>query len=216
MKVILLGCPGAGKGTQAKFLSKKLGIPQISTGDMLRQAVADQTELGQKVQAIMDSGQLVDDATILQLVKHRITESDCKNGYLFDGFPRTTEQAKGMEDLGINIDYVVNIHVPDDVIVTRMSGRRVHPVSGRTYHIDHNPPAREGLDDETGEPLILREDDKVDVVKHRLHVYHDLTSPLIAYYQNKLSQKHYIQVDGCLTVENVAAVILEALDVAID
>lgn len=210
MKIILLGCPGAGKGTQAKLLSKTLTIPQISTGDMLRQAVADQTSLGKTVQDLMDAGHLVDDQTILQLIAERLHHKDCEGGFLLDGFPRTIEQAEGLKSLAIEIDHVINIDVPDDVIVARMSGRRVHKASGRTYHIEHNPPTAEGIDDVTSEPLIQREDDQPEVVRHRLAIYREQTQPLIAYYQRVLAHG-VVKVDGCLPVSAVSEAIAKAI-----
>jgi adenylate kinase len=184
MRLILLGAPGAGKGTQAQFITEKFGIPQISTGDMLRAAVKAQTELGIKAKAVMDSGGLVSDDIIIGLVKERIAQDDCGNGFLFDGFPRTIPQAEAMVDAGVTIDHVVEIAVADDEIVARLSGRRVHPGSGRIYHVQHNPPQREGVDDETGEPLVQRDDDQEDTVRKRLEVYHSQTSPLIDFYQS--------------------------------
>jgi adenylate kinases len=184
MKIILLGPPGAGKGTQAQFICERYGIPQISTGDMLRAAVKAGTELGKKAQDIMTSGGLVSDDIIIGLVKERIQESDCKNGFLFDGFPRTIPQAEALVEAGIEIDRVVEIAVEDEEIVSRLSGRRVHEASGRVYHIDHNPPKNEGLDDETGEALIQRDDDKEDTIRNRLHVYHEQTEPLVSFYKN--------------------------------
>lgn len=182
MRIILLGAPGAGKGTQATFLREKFNIPQISTGDMLRAAVKAGTPLGLEAKSFMDSGGLVPDNVIIGLVTERIQEDDCKNGFLFDGFPRTIPQAEAMKDAGVNIDYVVEIDVPDEAIVERMSGRRSHPASGRTYHIKFNPPKVEGKDDETGEALVQREDDQEETVKKRLEVYHSQTKPLVEYY----------------------------------
>src|SRR5487761_2744581 len=183
MRFILLGPPGAGKGTQASFICKKYGVPQISTGDMLRAAIKAGTELGLKAKKLMDAGQLVPDEVILDLVKHRIEEPDCSGGFLFDGFPRTLAQAESMKDAGLHIDYVIEIAVPDEEIIQRMSGRRVHPASGRTYHVKFNPPKLAGKDDVTGEPLIQREDDKVETVMKRLEVYRAQTLPLVAYFQ---------------------------------
>jgi len=184
MRLILLGAPGAGKGTQAKYITEKYGIPQISTGDMLRAAVKAGTELGLKAKAVMDAGELVSDDIIIGLVKERIKEPDCADGFLFDGFPRTIPQAQAMVEAQVVIDHVVEIAVDDKEIIARLSGRRVHPGSGRIYHIEHNPPQREGLDDETGEALVQREDDSEETVKNRLAVYHEQTSPLVAFYQN--------------------------------
>lgn len=182
MRIILLGAPGAGKGTQAKFICEQFNIPQISTGDMLRAAVKAGTPLGLEAKSYMDSGGLVPDSVIIGLVNERIKEADCANGFLFDGFPRTIPQAEAMKAAGVSIDYVVEIDVPDEAIVERMSGRRSHPASGRTYHIKYNPPKIDGKDDETGEALVQREDDKEETVKKRLTVYHEQTKPLVNYY----------------------------------
>jgi adenylate kinase len=182
MRLILLGAPGAGKGTQATFIKEKYNIPQISTGDMLRAAVAAGTELGVAAKKVMDAGGLVSDDIIIGLVKDRLKQPDCANGYLFDGFPRTTPQADAMKDAGVKIDYVLEIDVPDSAIVERMSGRRVHQPSGRTYHVKFNPPKVEGKDDVTGEALIQRDDDKEETVKKRLSVYHEQTEVLVGYY----------------------------------
>jgi adenylate kinase len=182
MRLILLGPPGAGKGTQAAFIARKYGIPQISTGDMLRAAIKAGSPLGLSVKKIIDAGQLVSDDIIIQLVRERLREPDCANGYLFDGFPRTIPQAEAMKSSGVRIDYVLEIDVPEAEIVMRMSGRRVHPASGRTYHVKFNPPKVEGRDDVTGEPLILREDDREDTVRKRLEVYHRQTEPLVEFY----------------------------------
>jgi adenylate kinase len=182
MRLILLGPPGAGKGTQAKFICEKFGIPQISTGDMLRAAIKAGTPLGLAAKQVMDAGQLVSDDIIIGLVKERLTQPDCAKGYLFDGFPRTIPQAEAMKSSGVAIDFVLQIDVPDEEIVARMSGRRVHLASGRTYHVVFNPPKVEGLDDETGEALIQREDDRAETVKKRLDVYHAQTAPLVKYY----------------------------------
>lgn len=184
MRLILLGAPGAGKGTQAQFICEKYGIPQISTGDMLRAAVKEGTELGLKVKEIMETGGLVSDDLIISLVKERIAQDDCKAGFLFDGFPRTIPQADAMKDAGVQLDHVVEIAVEDEEIIKRMSGRRVHPASGRTYHVVFNPPKVEGKDDETGEDLIQREDDQEETVRHRLSVYHEQTAPLVDYYKS--------------------------------
>jgi len=184
MNIILLGPPGAGKGTQAANICKKYGIPQISTGDMLRAAVKAGTPLGVEAKKVMDAGGLVSDDIIIGLVKERIQESDCANGFLFDGFPRTIAQAEALKNDGVQIDAVVEMQVPDEDIVTRMSGRRVHLASGRTYHVTFNPPKVEGKDDETGEDLIQREDDNEETVRSRLGVYHDQTQPLVEYYSS--------------------------------
>jgi adenylate kinase len=182
MRLILLGAPGAGKGTQATYIKEKFNIPQISTGDMLRAAVKAGTPLGIEAKKVMDAGGLVSDDIIIGLVKDRLQQDDCANGYLFDGFPRTTPQADAMKDAGVGIDYVLEIDVPDSAIVDRMSGRRVHPASGRTYHVKFNPPKVEGLDNETGEQLVQRDDDKEETVKKRLTVYHEQTEVLVGYY----------------------------------
>lgn len=183
MRIILLGAPGAGKGTQAKFLTEKFGIPQISTGDMLRAAVNAGTELGLKVKDVMASGGLVSDDIIIALVKERIVQDDCEKGFLLDGFPRTIPQADAMKDAGVVIDNVVEIYVEDEEIVSRLSGRRVHSGSGRIYHLIYNPPKQEGVDDETGEALIQREDDQEVTIRKRLDVYHQQTEPLVNFYQ---------------------------------
>ncbi|MEA1919801.1 MAG: adenylate kinase [Campylobacterota bacterium] len=199
MNIILLGAPGAGKGTQAQFLTKKFDIPQISTGDMLRAAIKEGTALGKLAKEAMDTGKLVTDEIIIGLVKERIEAADCKNGFLFDGFPRTVVQADAVKDAGIKIDAVVEIDVADEEIVKRMSGRRAHLASGRTYHIIYNPPKVEGKDDETGEELVQRADDTEEVVKDRLSVYHEQTRPLVDYY-TQMSKENpsvkYIRVDG--------------------
>ncbi|MEY6433325.1 adenylate kinase [Thioalkalicoccus limnaeus] len=217
MRVILLGGPGAGKGTQAIFVKERFGIPQISTGDMLRAHVKAGTELGQAAKAIMESGGLVSDEIILAMVKARVAEPDCQSGYLFDGFPRTLVQAEGMKEAGIDVDAVVEIDVPDDEIIKRMSGRRVHPASGRTYHVLFNPPRVEGRDDATGEPLVQRDDDKEETVRARLVVYHDQTEPLIRYYSSWAEQggakaPKYLKVDGVGTVETIRDQIVRGLE----
>lgn len=216
MRFILLGPPGAGKGTQASFVTKKYGIPQVSTGDMLRAAIKAGSELGMKAKKLMDAGQLVSDDVILDLVKRRIEEPDCAGGFLFDGFPRTLAQAEAMKNAGLYIDYVIEIAVPDEEIIQRMSGRRVHPASGRTYHVDFNPPKLADKDDVTGEALILRQDDRPDTVKERLRVYHAQTQPLIEYYASwqasgdAKAPKH-CKVSGTGTVEQIRDRILDAL-----
>jgi len=184
VKLILLGAPGAGKGTQAKFICEKFGIPQISTGDMLRAQVKAGTPLGLEAKKHMDSGGLVPDAVIIGMVKERLQEADCQKGYLFDGFPRTIPQAEAMKAAGVAIDYVVEFHVPDGDIIERMAGRRSHLPSGRTYHVKFNPPKVEGKDDETGEDLVQRDDDREETVKKRLEVYHAMTEPLVAFYDD--------------------------------
>ena len=216
MRFILLGPPGAGKGTQASFVTKKYAIPQISTGDMLRAAIKAGTELGMKAKKLMDAGQLVSDEVILGLVEHRIAEPDCRGGFLFDGFPRTLAQAESMKSAGLHIDYVIEIAVPDEEIVQRMSGRRVHPASGRTYHVKFNPPKVADKDDLSGEPLILRQDDQPETVKERLHVYHAQTQPLIEYYSkwqatgDPKAPKH-CKVSGTGAVEQIRDRIFAAL-----
>jgi len=214
MKIILLGAPGAGKGTQAQFLTKQFNIPQISTGDMLRAAIKEGTELGKLAKEFMDAGKLVTDDIIIGLVKERIAKEDCKNGFLLDGFPRTIAQADALKENGVDIDAVIEIDVPDSVIVERMSGRRVHPASGRTYHIVYNPPKVEGKDDETGEDLIQRDDDKEEIVKDRLKVYHEQTQPLVDYYKNEAANNpslKYIHIDGTQDIDKVQKEILEKL-----
>lgn len=216
MRLILLGGPGAGKGTQAAYITEQFSIPQISTGDMLRAAVKTGTALGREAKSVMDAGDLVSDSLILNLVKERIAEPDCANGFLFDGFPRTIAQAEGLKEQGVGIDYVVEIAVDDSEIVRRMSGRRVHTASGRTYHIEFNPPENAGKDDVTGEDLIQRDDDREEVVKNRLEVYHEQTEPLIDYYRawrdtGDESAPEYIRIDGIGDVERVRADISNAL-----
>ncbi len=206
MKIILLGGPGAGKGTQAEFISKKYDIPKISTGDMLRAAVKSGTHLGKEAKVIMDTGGLVSDRIILGLITERVAEQDCKNGFLLDGFPRTIPQAEGLDEIGTGIDYVAEIRVDDEEIVKRMSGRRVHEASGRTYHVEFNPPKTEGKDDSTGEVLVQRDDDKEATVRKRLQIYHQQTEPLVEYYSaqaDKNSQLKYFYVDGIGGVEEI-------------
>jgi len=216
MRVILLGGPGAGKGTQANFIKDKYRIPQISTGDMLRAAVKQGTSLGLAAKKVMDAGGLVSDDIILGLVKERIAQDDCANGFLFDGFPRTLAQAEALKDQGVSIDAVVEIDVDDEEIIKRMSGRRVHPASGRTYHVVFNPPKQEGKDDETGEPLVQRDDDKEETVRQRLKVYHDQTEPLIGYYSRWAEQggagaPRYIRIAGVGKVEEIRDAVFAAL-----
>ena len=205
MRLILLGGPGAGKGTQAGYITEKYAIPQISTGDMLRAAVKAGTPLGLEAKKVMDAGGLVSDEIILGLVKERLAEPDCARGYLLDGFPRTIPQAEGMQELGIEVDYVVEIHVGDDEIIRRMSGRRVHLPSGRTYHVVFNPPKVEGKDDVTGEDLIQRDDDSEETVRNRLAVYHDQTAPLIEFYSARAGEggPRYVRIDGIGGVEEI-------------
>ncbi len=213
MRVILLGPPGAGKGTQAQFICSEFAIPQISTGDMLRTAVGAGSELGHRVKAVMDSGALVSDEIIIDLVKERIVHDDCRNGFLFDGFPRTIPQAQALDAAGVAIDTVLEITVPDEEIVVRMSGRRVHPGSGRTYHIEFNPPQTQDIDDETGEALIQREDDKEETVRERLFVYRQQTEPLIGFYLDKADSDKlcYTKVDGLGKVDEIQKEILSKL-----
>ncbi|MDD5717406.1 MAG: adenylate kinase [Sulfuricurvum sp.] len=214
MKIILLGAPGAGKGTQAQFLTKAFDIPQISTGDMLRAAIKAGTELGTLAKSFMDAGKLVTDEIIIGLVKERITQDDCKNGFLLDGFPRTVPQADALKEAGVAIDAVIEIDVADSVIVERMSGRRAHLASGRTYHIVYNPPKVEGKDDETGEDLVQRDDDKAEVVLDRLRVYHEQTAPLVNYYKGVSAADNsvkYITIDGTQKIDAVEREILSQL-----
>jgi len=214
MKIILLGAPGAGKGTQAQFLTKQYDIPQISTGDMLRAAIKAGTEMGKMAKEAMDTGKLVTDEIIIGLVKDRIAEDDCKNGFLLDGFPRTLAQADAVTDAGIELDAIIEIDVKDEEIVKRMSGRRAHLDSGRTYHVHYNPPKTEGKDDHTGEDLVQRPDDKEEVVLDRLKVYHEQTRPLVSYYtkQAKANEKlQYICVDGTLDIKVVQETITSKL-----
>ena len=215
MRVILLGAPGAGKGTQAQFICERFGIPQISTGDMLRAAVKAGTELGKQVKEVMDNGGLVSDDLIIGLIKERITQDDCAKGFLFDGFPRTIPQAEALVEAGIDIDRVLEIAVADEEIVARLSGRRVHPGSGRVYHVDHNPPKVAGKDDVTGEDLIQRDDDKEETVRKRLEVYHTQTKPLVDFYQKLSAAKgtpKCAKVEGIGSVEQSPAKVITALD----
>ena len=210
MRIILLGPPGAGKGTQAQFIKEQLNIPQISTGDMLRAAVSSGSELGNRVKAVMDSGALVSDEIIIDLVKERITQNDCASGFLFDGFPRTIPQAEAMAASGVEIDAVVEIQVADEELVKRITGRRVHPGSGRVYHIVYNPPKVTDKDDDTGEPLVQREDDTEATVRERLAVYNEQTAPLIAHYSAQQGLK-YVAIDGQGEVASIQAAIADAL-----
>lgn len=213
MRIILLGAPGAGKGTQAQFIMQQYGIPQISTGDMLRAAVKAGTTLGLQAKELMDAGKLVTDELVIALVKERISQNDCKNGFLLDGFPRTEPQADAMKAAGINVDYVLEFDVPDEVIVDRMIGRRVHAGSGRVYHIKYNPPKVDNIDDISGEPLTIRKDDAQDIVTKRLVEYHQLTKPLITYYQNeaKVGNTKYVKIDGTKPVATVTKELLVIL-----
>lgn len=217
MRLILLGGPGAGKGTQATFITEKYGIPQISTGDMLRAAVKEGTPLGLEAKKIMDVGGLISDDIITGMVKDRVSQNDCKNGYLLDGFPRTIPQADAMRELKIDIDHVIEISVDDAEIIKRMSGRRAHLASGRTYHVIYNPPKKEGIDDVTGEALVQREDDQEETVKKRLAIYHDQTEPLIDYYtafsnSGELGAPKYSKIEGVGSVDAIRDSIFSALD----
>ncbi|MDN3649128.1 adenylate kinase [Reinekea marina] len=216
MRIILLGAPGAGKGTQAQFICEKYDIPQISTGDMLRAAVKAGTPLGVQAKEIMDQGGLVSDDIIIGLIKERIKDADCANGCLFDGFPRTIPQADALKTQGIDIDAVINFDVADAEIIARLSGRRVHPASGRVYHVKHNPPAKDGVDDETGEALVQREDDKEETVKKRLEIYHEQTKPLVDYYskwaqESPESAPKYVYIEGVGSVDDIKAKVIAAL-----
>lgn len=214
MRVILLGAPGAGKGTQAQFICERFGIPQISTGDMLRASVKAKSELGLQVEQVMALGGLVTDEIIIALVKERIKDDDCKSGFLFDGFPRTIPQAEAMVDAGVSIDIVLEIDVSDDEIVKRLGGRRVHPNSGRVYHVEFNAPKIEGKDDETGEDLIQREDDQEDTIRTRLDVYHEQTKPLVKFYEGIETEGQLvkiIKVNGIATVDSIKEQILFSL-----
>lgn len=214
MRIIFLGAPGSGKGTQARFIRERYGIPQIATGDMLRAAVQAGTELGKKAKAIMDAGELVPDAIILELIKERLAQPDCADGFLLDGFPRTLAQAQGLEKMGVDLDYVIEIDVPAEEIVKRLSGRRVHPGSGRVYHLLYNPPKQNGKDDVTGEPLIQRADDKEETVRKRLEVYHRQTAPLVDFYRQRAREGKvgFASVSGVGGVETVRARIFQVLE----
>ena len=211
MKILLLGPPGGGKGTQSKFLMSKFNIPQISTGDMLRAHVKNETTLGKKAKEFMDKGELVTDSLILDMMEVRFQEKDCENGFILDGFPRTIKQAEGLDKLfqktNQKLDYVLVIDVEDDEIVSRMGGRRMHPESGRVYHVKYNPPKNEGKDDVTNEPLIIRDDDKEETVRNRLLVYHNQTKPLINYYK-----KNVININGSQAIDKVKSSIIEKLN----
>ncbi|PMR76600.1 adenylate kinase [Billgrantia endophytica] len=217
MRLILLGAPGAGKGTQAQFICERFNIPQISTGDMLRAAVKEGSELGLKAKEIMTSGGLVSDDLIIALVKERIAQPDCDNGFLFDGFPRTIPQADAMKDAGVKIDHVLEIAVDDEEIVKRLAGRRVHPGSGRVYHVEYNPPREAGKDDVTGEALIQRDDDRESTVRNRLAVYHEQTAPLVDYYRQWATEEPeaapaYHRVEGIGSVDHITTQVSEALE----
>jgi adenylate kinase len=211
MRIILLGSPGSGKGTQAQFITEKFAIPQISTGDMLRAAVREGTPLGIEAKKVMDAGGLVSDDIILGLIKERIAQADCKNGYLLDGFPRTIAQAEGLATMGVELDYVIEIAVDDEEIIKRMSGRRVHLDSGRTYHVVFNPPKQEGLDDVTGETLIQRDDDKEETVRKRLSVYHEQTKPLVGFYSADNQSSKFASIAGVGSVSDITAKVLAVL-----
>jgi adenylate kinase len=213
MRIILLGAPGAGKGTQAQFLMAKFGIPQISTGDMLRAAIKAGTDLGRKAKAVMDAGQLVSDELIIGLVKERIAETDCQSGFLLDGFPRTIPQADAMKTNGVSVDSVIEFEVPDEVIVERMAGRRVHAGSGRVYHVSYNPPKVANIDDQTGEELSIRPDDEESTVRKRLGIYHEQTKPLVSYYQTEAEAGNcsYLTIDGTQPVDQVSDLLAEKL-----
>jgi adenylate kinase len=212
MRIILLGSPGSGKGTQAQFITQKYAIPQISTGDMLRAAVREGTPLGIEAKKVMDAGGLVSDDIILGLIKERITQADCQNGFLLDGFPRTIAQAEGLEKMGVIIDNVIEIVVADEEIVKRMAGRRVHTQSGRTYHVLFNPPKVEGIDDVTGEALILRDDDKEETVRKRLSVYHEQTKPLVGYYSAAGQDVKFASIEGVGSVDEITAKVFAVLN----
>ena len=216
MRVILLGAPGAGKGTQAQLIMQKFGIPQISTGDMLRAAVKAGTPLGIEAKKVMDAGGLVSDDIIIGLVKERIRADDCANGFLFDGFPRTIPQAQALVDAGVDIDFVVELDVNDEEIIERLSGRRVHPASGRVYHIKYNPPKQEGKDDQTGDDLVLRDDDREETVRKRLEVYQQQTRPLVDFYQKLAAAggekaPRYVRIAGIGSMEEIRDKVLAAL-----
>lgn len=216
MRIILLGAPGAGKGTQAKIIEQKLNIAHISTGDMIRETIKSGDALGEELKQILDAGQLVSDEFIIKIVKDRISKDDCKNGFMLDGVPRTIVQAENLDELGINIDFIVEVDIADELLIERITGRRVHPASGRTYHVKFSPPKKEGVDDITGEELILRTDDNENTVKERLSVYHAQTSPLINFYRDfkctNTKAPKYIKVNGNQAVEKVANDIFDCID----
>jgi adenylate kinase len=211
MRIILLGSPGSGKGTQARFITEKYSIPQISTGDMLRAAVRAGTPLGLEAKTVMEAGGLVSDTIILGLIKERIAEPDCTKGFLLDGFPRNIAQAEALEAMGLDIDTVIEIDVPDEEIIKRLAGRRVHSPSGRIYHIDYNPPKTDNIDDVTGETLIQRDDDKEETVRKRLQLYHELTQPLVAYYSTPERSVNFRSINGCGPVDKISAKIFAIL-----
>ncbi len=211
MRIILLGSPGSGKGTQAQFITEKYAIPQISTGDMLRAAVRDGTPMGVEAKKVMDAGALVSDDIILGLIKERIAQPDCAIGFLLDGFPRTIAQAQGLEAMGVKIDHVIEINVADEAIVERIAGRRVHSPSGRTYHVEYNPPKIEGVDDVTGEVLIQRDDDKEETVRKRLCIYHEQTKPLVGYYSAAEQPAKFNSMSGVGTVEEITSKVFAIL-----
>ena len=216
MRLMLLGCPGVGKGTQAKFITDKYHLPQISTGDMLRAAISAGTPLGKRVQQIMSDGGLVSDDIMIELVKARISEADCKGGFLLDGFPRTIPQAEALQENGIYLDYIIEIDAPDAELISRLSGRRVHPASGRVYHLEHNPPREPNRDDVTGEPLVQRPDDQEETIRKRLDVYHQQTEPLVNYYKKMAEASTsrspvYIEINGLGSVDEVKERIFSSL-----
>jgi adenylate kinase len=216
MHIILLGAPGAGKGTQAKIIQQKFNIAHISTGDMIRETIKSGSELGSELKQILDAGKLVSDQFIIKIVKDRISKDDCKNGFMLDGVPRTIVQAEQLDALGVNIDYIVEVDIPDELLIERITGRRIHPASGRTYHVKFSPPKKDGVDDITGEELILRTDDNEDTVKERLSVYHTQTSPLINFYSDfkcaNTKAPKYIKVNGNQAVDKVTRDIFDKID----
>ncbi|MGQ4006174.1 adenylate kinase [Francisellaceae bacterium CB300] len=216
MRIILLGAPGAGKGTQAKIIEQKFNIAHISTGDMIRETIKSGSELGGELKQILDAGQLVSDEFIIKIVKDRISKNDCENGFMLDGVPRTIVQAEQLDVLGVNIDYIIEVDIADELLIERITGRRVHPASGRTYHVKFSPPKKDGVDDVTGEELILRTDDNEATVKERLSVYHAQTSPLIDFYSNfkctNTKAPKYIKVNGNQAVEKVTKDIFDKID----
>ncbi len=214
MRIMLLGCPGVGKGTQAKIISEKWRIPTISTGDILRAAVSAGTPLGKKVQSIMTAGELVSDDIVMELVKNRVAEKDCQNGFLLDGFPRTIQQAEGLLQNHIDLDFVLDIKVPEEDVVRRLTGRRLHPASGRIYHVDYQPPRLAEKDDVTGEPLVQRSDDTEETVRKRLAVYHAQTEPLVIYYQKRAATANmprYVEINGVGTIDAITDQITQAI-----